>query len=76
MNAMRGLSFSKNSILITSASLPVVGSVTGRSTLTHRLKPRAGVPKLSLSMYPFSILIDEHVPLNMSAGRIFSRKGQ
>jgi len=26
-------------------------------------------------MYPFSISIDEHVPLNMGAGRIFSRKG-
>jgi len=33
------------------------------------------VPKLSLSMYPFSISIDEHVPLNMSAGMIFSRGG-
>jgi len=32
---------------------------------------RTGVPKLSLSMYPFSISIDEHVPLNMSTGRIF-----
>jgi len=32
---------------------------------------KAGVPKLSLSMYPFSISIDEHAPLNMSAGRIF-----
>jgi len=35
----------------------------------------SGVPKLSPSMYPFSILIDEHVPLNMSARRIFSREG-
>jgi len=26
-------------------------------------------------MYPFSISIDEHVPLNMAAGRIFSREG-
>jgi len=24
---------------------------------------RAGVPKLYLAMYPFNILIDEHVPL-------------
>jgi len=34
-----------------------------------------GVPELSLAMYPFSISIDEHVPLDMSAGRIFSRDG-
>jgi len=26
-------------------------------------------------MYPFSISIDEHVPLNMSAGMIFPREG-
>jgi len=26
---------------------------------------RAGVPKLSLFMYPFSISIDEHVPLKL-----------
>jgi len=26
----------------------------------------AGVPNLSLSMYPFSILIHEHVPLKIS----------
>ena len=31
----------------------------------------AGVPKLSLAMYPFSIWIDEHVSLNMGAGSIF-----
>jgi len=37
--------------------------------------PRPGFPKLSLAMYPFSISIDEHVPLNMSAGRIFPREG-
>jgi len=34
-----------------------------------------GVPKLPLAMYPFSISVDEHVPLNMGAGRIFSRQG-
>jgi len=34
-----------------------------------------GVPKLSLAMYPFSTSIDEHVPLDMGAGRIFSRDG-
>jgi len=28
---------------------------------------RAGVPKLSPSVYPFSISIDERVPLNMGA---------
>ena len=27
-------------------------------------------------MYPFGISVDEHVPLNMGAGRIFSDKGQ
>jgi len=27
-------------------------------------------------MCPFSIFIDEHVPLNMRARRIFSREGQ
>jgi len=26
-------------------------------------------------MYPFSISVDEHIPLNMSARRIFSREG-
>jgi len=26
-------------------------------------------------MYPFSISIDKHVPLDMGAGRIFSRDG-
>jgi len=26
-------------------------------------------------MYPFSISIDEHVPLKMGAGRIFSKEG-
>jgi len=37
---------------------------------------RAGVPKLSLAMYPFSISIHEHVPLNMGAGfGFFSREG-
>ena len=33
---------------------------------------RTGVPKLSLSMYSFSISIDEHVPLKI---RIFSKEG-
>jgi len=37
--------------------------------------PIPGVPKLFLAMYPFSIWIDEHVPLNMGAGSIFSREG-
>jgi len=38
--------------------------------------PRSGVPKLSLAMYPFSISIHEHVPLNMGAGLgFFSREG-
>jgi len=32
---------------------------------------RTGFPKLSLSLYPFSISIDEHVPLNISAGIFF-----
>jgi len=36
---------------------------------------RTGVPKLSLSMYPFSISIDEHVPLKIGAGRIFFQGG-
>ena len=40
---------------------------------THTSKP--GVPKLSLAMYPFSVWIDEHVPLNMGAGSIFSKEG-
>jgi len=31
--------------------------------LLLRLRFRTGVPKLSLAMYPFSISIDEHVPL-------------
>jgi len=26
---------------------------------------RAGVPKLTLAMYPLSLLIDEHVPLKL-----------
>jgi len=30
-----------------------------------------GVPKLSLAMYPFSISVDEHVPLNMGSGSFF-----
>jgi len=34
-----------------------------------------GFSKLSLAMYPFIILIDEHVPLNIDAGRIFFREG-
>jgi len=34
----------------------------------------SGVPKLSPSVYPFSISTDERVPLNMGAGGIFSRK--
>jgi len=38
---------------------------------------RPGVPKLSLAMYPFSISIHEHVPLNMGAGfGFFPGKGQ
>jgi len=36
---------------------------------------RSGVPKLSPSVYPFSISIDECVPLNMGTRGIFSRKG-
>jgi len=36
---------------------------------------RAGFPKRSLAMYPFSISIDEHVSLDMGAGRIFFRDG-
>jgi len=32
---------------------------------------RTGVPKLSVAMYPFSIWIHGHVPLNMGAGSIF-----
>jgi len=35
----------------------------------------SAVPKLSPSVYPFSISIDERVPINMGAGGIFSRKG-
>ena len=35
---------------------------------------RPGVPKLSLAMYPFSISIDEHVPLDMGAGSFLSRE--
>jgi len=35
----------------------------------------AGLPKLFLAMYPFSISIDEHVPLDMGAGRIFFQGG-
>jgi len=38
-------------------------------------RSRTGVPKLPLAIYPFSISVDEHVPLNMGAGRIFSRQG-
>ena len=38
-------------------------------------KYKTGVPKLSPSVYPFSISIDERVPLNMGAGGIFSREG-
>jgi len=30
-----------------------------------KLPSNAGVPKLTLAMYPFSILIDEHVPLKL-----------
>jgi len=40
-----------------------------------RVNVISGFPKLSLAMYPFSNLIDEHVSLNMGAGRIFSRQG-
>jgi len=37
---------------------------------------RTGVPKLSLSIYPFSISIDEHVPLKMGILEgFFSKKG-
>jgi len=36
---------------------------------------KTGVPKLSPSVYPFSISTDEHVPLNMSTRRFFSREG-
>ena len=36
---------------------------------------KTGVPKLSLAVYPFSISVDEHVPLKMGAGRIFFRQG-
>ena len=36
---------------------------------------RTGVPKLSLAMYLFSVWIDEHVPLNVGTGSIFSREG-
>jgi len=36
---------------------------------------KAGVPNLSTSVYPFSVSIDERVPLNMDAGGILSRKG-
>jgi len=35
----------------------------------------AGVPKLSLAVYPVNISTDEHVPLNMGAGRIFLKGG-
>ena len=35
----------------------------------------SGVPKLSPSVCPFSMSIDERVPLNMGTGGIFSRKG-
>jgi len=34
----------------------------------------SGVPKLSLVMHPFSISIDEHVPLNIGTGRIFFKE--
>jgi len=34
----------------------------------------SGVPQHSLAMYPFSISVDEYAPLNMGAGRIFSRQ--
>jgi len=36
---------------------------------------KTGVPKFFPSMYPFSISIDEHVPLNMSGRRFFFREG-
>jgi len=36
---------------------------------------KAGVPKLSLAMHPFSISKDEHVPLNIGTGRIFFKEG-
>jgi len=34
------------------------------SNYIYAYQLRARVPKLSLAMYPFSILIDEHVPQN------------
>jgi len=36
----------------------------------------SGIPKLSLAMYPFGISVDEHVPLNMGAGKNSPEKGQ
>jgi len=39
----------------------------GRSNL-HLSRFRTGVPNLSLTMYPFSIPTDKHVPLQHSDG--------
>ena len=41
----------------------------------HMLPFITGVPKLSLSMYPFSISIDEHVPLKWVLEVFFSKEG-
>jgi len=43
-------------------------------SLSNNLDSRSGAPKLSLTTYPFSISVDEHVPRKMGAGRIFSRQ--
>jgi len=42
-----------------------------RRSDTRLYSTKTGVPKLCLAMYPFSISIDEHVPLNMGTGRTF-----
>jgi len=67
-------------VVISAIAIPVSKATAGPvhvsvwlSTLT--LIRITGVPKLSPSMYPFSISIDEHVPLNVSAGSFFSREG-
>jgi len=50
--------------------------INSRTRAWHQSqRVKSGVPKLSPPMYPFSISINEHVPLNMSARRIFSREG-
>jgi len=38
---------------------------TGHYIFTAGQNPKTGDPKLSLAMYPFSISIDEHAPLNI-----------